>query len=67
MSITENTQMQLGEKKYCSGVFANLKKDFDTSQSQYTTKGSSTNPSHLKLQTFWVGVVTFSVKDDHLG
>ena len=30
MSITENIQTQLDEGKYCTGVFADLKKAFDT-------------------------------------
>ena len=30
MSITENIQIQLDEGKYCAGVFADLKRAFDT-------------------------------------
>ena len=30
MSITENIQTQLGERKFCAGVFVDLKKAFDT-------------------------------------
>ena len=37
MSIIENIQTQLDEGKYCTGVFVDLKKAFD-SLSQHTTK-----------------------------
>ena len=30
MSITENIQSQLDQNKFCAGVFADLKKSFDT-------------------------------------
>ena len=30
MSITENIQTQLDERKFCAGVFVDLKKAFDT-------------------------------------
>ena len=30
MSITENIQSQFNQKKFCAGVFVDLKKAFDT-------------------------------------
>ena len=37
MSITENIQTQLDEGKYCTGVFVDLKKSFDTADYENLT------------------------------
>ena len=41
MSITENIQPQLDQKKFCAGVFFNLKKAFDTVDHEVILKNLS--------------------------